>query len=209
MLTQVTSLEAIYQISPSFFWSHKRLYTTLFTHAVVMPNTCKYTLMTKIGAVPLDLLSLDTIPFSILWVSVFVAVQHEAYYTVYHCWWVRNVFFVSVLCYTISTDDKYPLPTTSGSDVRLSFCGKERQQGSPVWNWCAHPRHWRMSPLSQLLALGESQGACGQNCFHISFQIKKATFFVCNWLNFKNCTNQCLNTSAQTFSMKEVKKFQS
>lgn len=45
-----TSDEAIYQISHSFLWSHKTLYTTLFTNAVVLTETFKQTLMCKISA---------------------------------------------------------------------------------------------------------------------------------------------------------------
>ena len=44
----VTSLETVYQIICSFLWSPKRMYTTLFTHAVVLHNNCKHTLMCKI-----------------------------------------------------------------------------------------------------------------------------------------------------------------
>lgn len=32
---------AIYQITCSLFWSHKRLYITIFTYAEVLPKTCK------------------------------------------------------------------------------------------------------------------------------------------------------------------------
>ena len=38
----VTSLQAVYQIAHSFLWSHRRLHTTFFTYAVVLPKTCKF-----------------------------------------------------------------------------------------------------------------------------------------------------------------------
>ncbi len=53
MLTQVTSLEAINHISHSCLWSHKILYTTLLTYAVVLPKTFKQTLMYESGGAPL------------------------------------------------------------------------------------------------------------------------------------------------------------
>ena len=37
----------MYQITFSFPWSHKRLNITFFTYAVVVPKTCKHTLMCK------------------------------------------------------------------------------------------------------------------------------------------------------------------
>lgn len=36
---------------------------------------------------------------------------------------------------------------------------KRGQQGSPVWNWCNHPRHWRTIALPQLSDLGRSHGS--------------------------------------------------
>lgn len=35
---------------------------------------------------------------------------------------------------------------------------KGGQQGSPVWNWCNHARHWRTIALPQLPDLGRSHG---------------------------------------------------
>ena len=46
----VTSLEAVYQITCSFLWSHNKLYTTAPV-LVVLSKTCEHTLMCKIGAV--------------------------------------------------------------------------------------------------------------------------------------------------------------
>lgn len=36
---------------------------------------------------------------------------------------------------------------------------KGGQQGSPVWNWCNHARHWRTIALPQLPDLGRSHGS--------------------------------------------------
>lgn len=101
---------------------------------------------------------------------------------VYHWWWVRNAFCISaVLNRTITGDNRHLPPITSGFNVTPSFCGEERQQqGSPVWNWCTHQRHWRTSALSQLLSLGRGQVSWGQNCFHISFSDWLGRSFSCN-----------------------------
>ena len=48
-----TSLEAIYQITCSFLWSHKRRYTSIFIYVVVLLKTCKHTLMCTTGGVKL------------------------------------------------------------------------------------------------------------------------------------------------------------
>ena len=50
---RVTSLEEVYQITCSFLWSHIRLYTKSITYAVVLPKTCKHTLMFKMVRVTL------------------------------------------------------------------------------------------------------------------------------------------------------------
>ena len=43
------SLEVVYQITCSFFWSHKRFLTAFFTYVVVLPNTCKFAIMCKMS----------------------------------------------------------------------------------------------------------------------------------------------------------------
>ena len=48
-----TSLEAIYQITCIFLWSHKRRYISIFKYVAVLPKTRKHTLMCKIGGVKL------------------------------------------------------------------------------------------------------------------------------------------------------------
>ena len=44
---------ATFQITCGFFWIHKRFYSTFSTYAVVLPKTCKHTLMCNIGGVAL------------------------------------------------------------------------------------------------------------------------------------------------------------
>ena len=56
----VTSMEAIHEITCSFFRSPRGLYATFFTHAVVPPNICKHTLMCKIGGVTLKCNNLNS-----------------------------------------------------------------------------------------------------------------------------------------------------
>ena len=55
----VNSLEAVYQMTCSLLWSHKRLYTTLFTCAVKHSNKCKHALLNKI--------KLDFVIFKTCW----------------------------------------------------------------------------------------------------------------------------------------------
>lgn len=52
LLTQVTSLEAIYQTSRSSFWSHERLYHFFHMHAEVLLNAREQTLMREIDTLP-------------------------------------------------------------------------------------------------------------------------------------------------------------
>ena len=47
----MTSLEAVYQITCSFLWCQKRLITTFCTYAVVLYESCKHTLISKVGGV--------------------------------------------------------------------------------------------------------------------------------------------------------------
>ena len=52
-LATETSMGAIHQITCSFLWSYKRLYTTSVMYVVVLPKTCEHTLMYKISGVTL------------------------------------------------------------------------------------------------------------------------------------------------------------
>ena len=44
-----TTVEEMYQITCSFFWRLKRHSSTFFTDSVVLPKTCKHTVMCGIG----------------------------------------------------------------------------------------------------------------------------------------------------------------
>lgn len=68
-LNYIISLEVIYQASCNCLWSHKRLYTTYVTYAVVLPKTCKQLWCEKMGEFPFKkvLFSVYRIGHSLIW----------------------------------------------------------------------------------------------------------------------------------------------